>query len=255
MYMRLAFAVAAHLETDVLVVDEVLAVGDAKFQQKCLGKINSVAKGGRTVLFVSHNMGAVRDLCTRALLLESGRLVHDGSVHEAIRSYLAEGADVAPFAGEKAAYRNKGNAVRIRRVDFIVAGKPHAVVHAGDPCRIRVSYDVLDKRAVGSRLSVSIHLFKDGIKLANLWTDCHQEGGALVSSSGAIECEIDRWPFRSCTLQVDVYTHLGSETQDWLENCLTITSMDGDYYRSGRMTNSDQGWMLLEHRWVTYAAE
>src|SRR5437868_5822883 len=78
MYMRLAFAVAAHLETEVLLVDEVLAVGDVEFQRRCLGKMRDVAQGGRTVILVSHNMGAIRGLCSRALLLDDGRLIVDG---------------------------------------------------------------------------------------------------------------------------------------------------------------------------------
>src|SRR5205085_4456111 len=78
MYMRLAFAVASHLEPEILIVDEVLAVGDAAFQQKCLGKMGQVSRQGRTVLFVSHNMTAVKALCTRALLMEGGRVAWDG---------------------------------------------------------------------------------------------------------------------------------------------------------------------------------
>ena len=79
MYLRLAFAVAAHLEPDILLVDEVLAVGDARFQRKCLGKMSDIAeREGRTVLFVSHNMGVIQRLCERSLLLEGGRLVDDG---------------------------------------------------------------------------------------------------------------------------------------------------------------------------------
>ncbi len=92
MYVRLAFAVAAHLEPEVLVVDEVLAVGDVAFQKKCLGKMNSVAKSGRTVLFVSHNMPAVRNLCGRAILLDSGRIVKDGDTDGVIDHYLDLGS-------------------------------------------------------------------------------------------------------------------------------------------------------------------
>lgn len=92
MHMRLAFAVAAHLEPEILLVDEVLAVGDAAFQKKCLGKMGSVAKEGRTVLFVSHNMAAIRKLCRSALLLRGGQLWHQGSVTECVRLYLEEGA-------------------------------------------------------------------------------------------------------------------------------------------------------------------
>ena len=90
MYVRLAFAVAAHLRTEIMIVDEVLAVGDAEFQQKCLGKMKDVASGGRTVLFVSHNMQAVSRLCSRAVCLRRGEVIYDGEVAGAIEHYLAE---------------------------------------------------------------------------------------------------------------------------------------------------------------------
>jgi len=103
MYMRLAFAVAAHLETEILVVDEVLAVGDAEFQKKCLGKMQSVAsQEGRTVLFVSHNMAAVRNLCSRGLVLEGGRVSFDGSAAEAIAIYSANGRTPAGASWKRA---------------------------------------------------------------------------------------------------------------------------------------------------------
>jgi lipopolysaccharide transport system ATP-binding protein len=91
MYIRLAFAVAAHLQPDILIVDEVLAVGDAAFQKKCLGTMRSVATSGRTVLFVSHNMAAISQLCTRAAVLVQGEMICDGSTSEAIKQYLSLG--------------------------------------------------------------------------------------------------------------------------------------------------------------------
>jgi len=100
MYVRLAFAVAAHLEPEILIVDEVLSVGDARFQQKCLGKMNDVAKGGRTVLFVSHNMAAVQRLATSALLLERGRLKDSGAVRSMVAQYLSGDAH-AVFVAER----------------------------------------------------------------------------------------------------------------------------------------------------------
>jgi lipopolysaccharide transport system ATP-binding protein len=100
MYMRLAFAVAAHLEPEILVVDEVLAVGDSEFQKKCLGKMRDVAGLGRTVLFVSHNMAAVRSLCKRALLLDKGRLVLTGPSDEVISRYVDQHARQADFSRE-----------------------------------------------------------------------------------------------------------------------------------------------------------
>lgn len=93
MYVRLAFAVAAHLEPEILVVDEVLAVGDAAFQKKCLGKMSDVSRQGRTVLFVSHNMGAVRGLCTRAIMLQNGMVFCDEDVESVLQHYLSSGAE------------------------------------------------------------------------------------------------------------------------------------------------------------------
>jgi lipopolysaccharide transport system ATP-binding protein len=99
MYVRLAFAVAAHLESDIMIVDEVLAVGDAEFQKKCLGKMNDVCAGeGRTVLFVSHNMASISALCSRAMYLKNGQLVNSGNVNNIISEYLNDGAEVK---GEK----------------------------------------------------------------------------------------------------------------------------------------------------------
>jgi lipopolysaccharide transport system ATP-binding protein len=95
MYVRLAFAVAAHLEPEILIVDEVLAVGDAQFQNKCLGKMEDVAKAGRTILFVSHNMGVIRTLCTEVFVLSGGDLVYRGPTLEGIQNYLSTGDDKA----------------------------------------------------------------------------------------------------------------------------------------------------------------
>jgi len=95
MYVRLAFAVAAHLEPEILVVDEVLAVGDARFQQKCLGKMGDVSKSGRTVLFVSHNMTAISGLCSRAIWLEGGQVKTDGPVKDTVAQYLTDALESA----------------------------------------------------------------------------------------------------------------------------------------------------------------
>src|SRR4051794_211681 len=92
MYVRLAFAVAAHLDPEILILDEVLSVGDASFQKKCLGKMNEVSKDGRTVIFVSHNMGTIVRICSRCILIDGGRIAADGPVDSAVRSYLETSA-------------------------------------------------------------------------------------------------------------------------------------------------------------------
>jgi lipopolysaccharide transport system ATP-binding protein len=123
MYLRLAFAVAAHLDPDILIVDEVLAVGDAGFQRKCLNKMQDVRQQGRTVLFVSHNMAAVTRLCRRAILLDEGRVLRDGSSHQVVSAYLGSGlgttserrwVDPAQSPGNEKA---RLSAVRVRTED------------------------------------------------------------------------------------------------------------------------------------------
>jgi lipopolysaccharide transport system ATP-binding protein len=134
MYMRLAFAVAAHLEPEILVVDEVLAVGDAEFQKKCLGKIDEVSRReGRTVLLVSHNMAAITELADRALLLDAGSVVVDGSVAEAVSTYLARGARKATYIRSPDC---KDSFPHIARAE-ILTSDPNAVHRFGEPLEIR----------------------------------------------------------------------------------------------------------------------
>jgi lipopolysaccharide transport system ATP-binding protein len=119
MYMRLAFAVAAHLETEILVVDEVLAVGDAQFQKKCLGKMDAIARHGRTVLFISHNLEAVQRLCTRGLLLDGGRLVADGRIDDVVSRYRSVERTAVPAGRFNARARSGTGWARIADVALL----------------------------------------------------------------------------------------------------------------------------------------
>ena len=146
--MRLAFSVAAHLESDVLLVDEVLAVGDADFQRKCMGKMRDVAGEGRTVVFVSHNLNAVQRLCSRALLIESGLLEMDGGPSEVVARYLERwGPDqtggTAVIADDMPRF-GTGHA-KVRRITLSdLAGRELTAVHLGQPVRVRLLIDALE---------------------------------------------------------------------------------------------------------------
>ncbi len=122
MYVRLAFAVAAHLDPEILIVDEVLAVGDAQFQRKCLGKMGDVARAGRTILFVSHSMAAVSALCTRAVLLRDGRVAADGNVHDVTTIYQSEQSAVTRDAGLTAQKRRGSGKGRYRSIAIAARG-------------------------------------------------------------------------------------------------------------------------------------
>ena len=134
MYVRLAFAVAAHLEPEILLVDEVLAVGDAAFQNKCLGKMGEVARGGRTVLFVSHNMAVVSKICQRAILLDGGRIVNDSTAITVVESYLNSVSDSNACADLRSVEKRRGNGwLRFTEVWMEDAGGRN--LHTASPAR------------------------------------------------------------------------------------------------------------------------
>src|ERR1700722_10346942 len=137
MYVRLAFAVAAHLEPEILIVDEVLAVGDAAFQKKCLGKMGSFAESGRTVLFVSHNMQAVRNLCQRCIWMKDGRLHKDGKADEIVDDYFNNISEEQSFSCTNPDYGLTVQKVVLRN-DL---GKETSQFCPGDDLTVEISYD------------------------------------------------------------------------------------------------------------------
>ena len=144
MRVRLAFAVAAHFEPEILIVDEVLAVGDVAFQKKCVGKMEDVKAGGRTVLFVSHNMPAVKSLCERAILLENGSVACEGNVSEIVDRYLTAGTEMSRTGIiSHDALRSGTGEARIRQVELLDAeGEPVSQVYLGQPFRVVLLVEV-----------------------------------------------------------------------------------------------------------------
>jgi lipopolysaccharide transport system ATP-binding protein len=145
MYMRLAFAVAAHLEPEILVVDEVLAVGDAQFQKKCLGKMGEAARGGRTILFVTHNMAALRQLCPRAIRLHQGRIHREGPSQAIVEEYLAEGVARVDLHDLRAAIRALPPDPAFELLDVSLTqdgGVPTAFLN-GEPIDVTIHYRIV----------------------------------------------------------------------------------------------------------------
>jgi lipopolysaccharide transport system ATP-binding protein len=160
MYVRLAFAVAAHLQSEILLVDEVLAVGDAEFQKKCLGKMHEVSGQGRTVLFVSHNMAAVQSLCTRAILLREGAVANDGNVHSVVLEYLQSGMNQAGERTWSSPANAPGDAVarlravRARNADGLIGSE----FNLTEAFSIEVEFWVLQE---GHQLDVGLYVYNE----------------------------------------------------------------------------------------------
>ena len=181
MYVRLGFAVAAQMEPEVLIVDEVLAVGDVHFQRKCLGKLDDVARSGRTVLFVSQNMAAIQRLCTSAMLLQDGKLVRVGDVRSTVAAYLGGGA-----RGGFIAAARTGDAQILAADLESVTGTPLENPACSDPivCRIRFT---LSRRSPGVRVGIGI-LSCDGVPIFT--TNTADAGAACPSTPGDFEARV-----------------------------------------------------------------
>jgi lipopolysaccharide transport system ATP-binding protein len=194
MYVRLAFAVAAHLEPEILIVDEVLAVGDSAFQKKCLGKMGSFAQGGRTVLFVSHNMEAVRNLCQRGIWLKDGRLRADGKTDDVIEAYFNSISDdlTPPRA-------NPEYGLVIRRVVLRSGrGDESSQFRPGDDLIVEISYQAT-KRIERPIVALGVLGINGSCFSSNMLLDGHRP--AFLEGAGQIRCT-----FRSIPLLPQSYT-------------------------------------------------
>ena len=252
MYVRLAFAVAAHLEPEILIVDEVLSVGDAEFQRKCLGKMNDVAHQGRTVLFVSHSMPAVQGLCTRAVVLNAGRVIMDGSVDAAISRYLELGRSQG--SEQRRLVRVGGyvpEAVEVTGIELLVDGNPTDAVRAGQPCTFRVNYRALGEQHLGKRFSPQLRLKADGQTVMALWPNLNDGLGVRVEAlEGAVDCHIERWPIRERHMTIEMVTWVGVQLQEIVLDAFAFESHDGDYYGSGVSVNPGDGFVYQDQRWT-----
>jgi lipopolysaccharide transport system ATP-binding protein len=151
MYMRLAFAVAAHLDQEILLVDEVLAVGDIAFQQKCITKVSNISQSGRTVIFVSHNMEAISQLCQRVILLEAGKLITDGPTEETLRKYLwGKVQDSGEYIYQPSEDENTPSELMIRSVKIKNSdGQTSASVDSRQPFSFEIEYEVFERLQFG----------------------------------------------------------------------------------------------------------
>jgi len=238
MYMRLAFAVAAHLEPEILLVDEVLAVGDAAFQKKCLGKMNQVAGEGRTVLFVSHNMPAVQNLCQRGIVLDLGKLRFDGPSDQAVQAYLATD-DLRTGVVDLTNVGGRFGSGEMQLLKFWMedqAGEPVSLINSGEPCSFAVEYCSVD--GIPRRhLSMSIHInTTSGAPVTLVNTDMLNQHFETAAPRGIIRFHVPKLPLTAGMYVVDLNlaTHAGHTYADFIKSAAAFEVGPGDYYGTGR---------------------
>lgn len=239
MYLRLAFAVAAHLETDILVVDEVLAVGDAEFQQKCLGRMREVAGEARTVLFVSHNLPAVRSLCDRCALLEGGRLVRYGDVHDCIAHYLHWSAEQPEATVRFEAGGNRG--LRMVSAALRADGTPARRLFMGADLSMEVEFET-DVPIRDPRLGFLIHS-ETGEALVNVdnrYQPCTPYAAPVLK--GTIRCVLGQVPLVAGRYSVSLY--LGDFDRDThvVEHAISFEVIERDVFGTGRAAPADSSF-------------
>ncbi len=248
-YMRLAFAVAAHLEPEILFVDEVLAVGDVLYQKKCLRFMDNVAKAGRTVLLVTHDMAAIESLCQKAFLLDRGRLTLAGDTRQVIDAYLSsthvqDANNLSTRTDRQGDGKIRFTNVSVRKKD----GSPIDVIQCGQEVEFSISY--VRESSVTGHLSLYINVLTLGgqqmLLLGNAMLGTNFDH---VPEKGEFSCVIEHFPLLQGQYSVTLLGTINDIVADYVQQATEITVEGGDFYRSGVPAPQNAGGMLIPHQW------
>jgi lipopolysaccharide transport system ATP-binding protein len=252
MRLRLGFAIAAHLEPAILMVDEVLAVGDAGFQRKCLKAMDDMQSRGKTVLFVSHNLSAIDNLCSRVIWVNNGRIEKDGPPADIIRAYLSSfpGADNRSYDFRTLDLRRGNGDVRLTHMEFMTrSGEPKTTIFSGDPLIVRLHYEALHKIAqphFGFKIYTETGDFLTEISTWGTGFNVQE----LSTGPGQIDLAIDFLNLMPGRYLVSLWIEgIGPVWYDVLEHCASFDVEASNYYNSGRGIESRFGLIFLPGCW------
>lgn len=255
MYTRLAFSVAAHLEPEILLVDEVLAVGDAAFQEKCMGRMSEVSGQGRTVLFVSHNLKAVLKLCDRVLWLSQGRVMLDGdpagvaeAYQKSIRELQGAVAKGLSLDGHPGRFKALDGVVRLTYCR-VSPEEGNGAVASGRGCRIILGYRSAFPLAGASVNFVVFFRGESSQRIASCWSQIGSADLGGLDTAGEAECYIPRLPLAPGRYVIDAGCQVGSGWSDMVYEATTLYVVGGPFYPSGRLPGSEAGEFLMDYTW------
>ena len=257
--MRLAFAVGAHLDPDILVVDEVLAVGDAEFQKKCLGKMDEVSRlDGRTVLLVSHNMTAVQALCGKSIFLQNGQLVAMGTAADVIDLYLSSniGRDAPQGDLSRLGRKGAGN-VRFKSISFFDKdGRVASSARTGEEVKIRLDFQGNRTEPRSTRIGITFSDNRD-VPLFLCASEVTSSDPIQIGSGDSVECRIPRLPLSAGRYKINLFLERNGIIEDWLQESLALDVSEGSYFGTAR--NIPIGWegktVLVNNEWRKVVAE
>ena len=249
MKVRLGFSVAAHLEPEILVVDEVLAVGDAEFQKKAIGKMQDVSKGsGRTVLFVSHNMSSIKNLCSSGLLLQSGMIAYSGSVEDTINCYL-KGQDTRSQLDFSSFAERKGNGfLRFTSIDFLDKdGKRKEIFEVGEELHVKVSFRLNKSMESQRHLRIDIGI-NDLMNCRVSWLSSQIYYDDIPGHYTSMTFVIPELMLMEGTYNFNLYCSSDHGVVDWLRNVAKLEVTFNDYYKTGRSIPGNQGYFITNFK-------
>lgn len=250
MAVRLAFAVAAHLEPEILAVDEVLAVGDTAFQKKCIGKMGEMASGGRTVVFVSHNLATINSLCNKAILLVGGQVDCLGARGEVVSRYLDLLAESAKVRLGDRSDRTGNGRLRLMDCELIAPnGSGSGPFVSGGTAKFRVRY----QSSAGPPLT-NVHVAMaisdpSGTQITDLSNYYVEDDWGTVPPNGFFECRIDRIPLMPGRYSFNFLVRINGQIADWVLNAGQFTVEAGTFFPGGRLLEDGNGYLLIDHSW------
>jgi lipopolysaccharide transport system ATP-binding protein len=248
MYVRLAFSVAAHLEPEILLVDEVLAVGDTAFQKKCLGKMEDVTKKeGRTILFVSHNMGAIRNLCNRTILLDGGKVIAIGETESVIEKYMSMVSQKQIISMKDRKDRKGNGKIRVTNISFKNSKDQEvSFFESGDDVSIICKYEVFDNSLKEFKFAFSIDTFLEQNRIAYVGNKITGEN--LEVGKGSFTVKIKNLPLNvgKYTFTV-ICTDSGVEIYDWIQKAGEFDVEFGNFYGNNNLPPLREGFLLLDY--------
>lgn len=248
MYVRLAFAVAAHLEPEILVVDEVLAVGDAAFQTKCLGKMGDVAKAGRTVLFVSHNLVAVEQLCQNGILLSRGVLEVSGKAEHVIKHYLNQ-SNSLDHHFEEVTEDHHNFGIKLIDFDITTADKNEMdVIRSGEGMTLLMTF-LAEQDLSNVKIGIGINNDRD-LRIATLHNDLSGCQLSFKNGVNQVACLIPSINLMEGTYNLDIKVHSGHQSVLFAQNFYKFTLQPGNLYKSGKLPDPSWGGVChLQQDW------
>jgi lipopolysaccharide transport system ATP-binding protein len=252
MYGRLAFAVAAHLEPEILVVDEVLAVGDAEFQKKCLKKMGDVAHEGRTILFVSHDMGAIQAICNRTVLLDQGRMQTFGPTREVVGEYLRVAEEIGALPLSERTDRSGLGRFRFESIEFLDAqGQPAYFAVTGEDLFIRLRLKTPEVMSTPLDVAITVR-DHNGHKLTELASYFTVESPASPTQAREVICRVPRVPFLAGEYRLDLFCATSFDTQDRIQDAATLRVEAGNFFRTEfaqKMPAERYGCIVIPQEW------